>query len=426
MTKNKNVLSEKFLLEALDRVAKNARGYTVLYINISKLKPKNRHPEFVKIIAKLFESIVGSAKGTMFVLFNGDIAFLSKNITPEIVDEAVKKLRSGLSADPLLNNDSRDFALVYEFPDDFYRFYDKIETMVAEGEAAAAVIEADPQKRPVEAGEIDNIISILDDIEISELVKRQSVLKVKGNSFELLMQEFFVAVKDLSRYFDSDLDLVANRWLFQYLTQILDKKTLSAFASAEIVEWPDNVSINLNLSSVFSREFVVFAKSFLKPGQKIIVEAQMMDVLNNLNLYHEAKEILHRGGHKLLIDSLSPASVGMLNMDKLAPDMIKIFWEPLLAYDQKNVNLQNAIEYLTPANVILAKCDSQAALKWGLSYGITSFQGPFIDEVETALIRKECPDAANCTSVDCLKRRRLLQGMFRDGCTQKNVLEKIL
>ena len=40
MSKAKVVLSEKYLLTALDRVAKNALGYAVLYINISKIKTK--------------------------------------------------------------------------------------------------------------------------------------------------------------------------------------------------------------------------------------------------------------------------------------------------------------------------------------------------------------------------------------------------
>ena len=424
MSKAKVVLSEKYLLTALDRVAKNALGYAVLYINISKLKPKNRHPEFVKIIAMLFESIIGAAKGSMYILSNGDIAILSKNITPSEIDEAVKKLRAGLAADPVLSHDSRDFALVYSFPRDFFSFYGKIEKMVQENKEAET--EELPVKEPIEAEDMDKIISPLDDIDMAELVKRQSVMRVHNNEFTDLMQEFFVAVKDLSRYFGDNKDLVANRWLFQYLTQVLDKKTLAAFASAEITEWPEKISLNLNLSSVFSKEFVEFAKNFLKPAQQIIVEVQMMDILNNLNLYHEVKDILHKGGHKLLIDSLSPASLSMLNLDKLAPDMIKIFWEPLLVYDTDNQSLKNAVEYMKPENVILAKCDGSEAMRWGLSYGLNTFQGPYIDEIEIALIRRQCPNAKICGSLDCIKRRRLLQGMFRDECPHKDILEKIL
>lgn len=424
MSKAKVVLSEKYLLTALDRVAKNALGYAVLYINISKLKPKNRHPEFVKIIAMLFESIIRAAKGSMYILSNGDIAILSKNITPSEIDEAVKKLRAGLAADPVLSHDSRDFALVYSFPRDFFSFYGKIEKMVQENKEAET--EELPVKEPIEAEDMDKIISTLDDIDMAELVKRQSVMRVHNNEFTDLMQEFFVAVKDLSRYFGDNKDLVANRWLFQYLTQVLDKKTLAAFASAEITEWPEKISLNLNLSSVFSKEFVEFAKNFLKPAQQIIVEVQMMDILNNLNLYHEVKDILHKGGHKLLIDSLSPASLSMLNLDKLAPDMIKIFWEPLLVYDTDNQSLKNAVEYMKPENVILAKCDGSEAMRWGLSYGLNTFQGPYIDEIEIALIRRQCPNAKICGSLDCIKRRRLLQGMFRDECPHKDILEKIL
>ena len=424
MSKAKVVLSEKYLLTALDRVAKNALGYAVLYINITKLKPKNRHPEFLKIIAMLFESIIGAAKGSMYILSNGDIAILSKYITPAEIDEAVKKLRAGLAADPVLSHDSRDFALVYSFPRDFFSFYGKIEKMVQENKEAET--EELPVKEPIEAEDMDKIISTLDDIDMAELVKRQSVMRVHNNEFTDLMQEFFVAVKDLSRYFGDNQDLVANRWLFQYLTQVLDKKTLAAFASAEITEWPEKISLNLNLSSVFSKEFVEFAKNFLKPAQQIIVEVQMMDILNNLNLYHEVKDILHKGGHKLLIDSLSPASLSMLNLDKLAPDMIKIFWEPLLVYDTDNQSLKNAVEYMKPENVILAKCDGSEAMRWGLSYGLNTFQGPYIDEIEIALIRRQCPNAKICGSLDCIKRRRLLQGMFRDECPHKDILEKIL
>lgn len=360
----------------------------------------------------------------MYILSNGDIAILSKNITPSEIDEAVKKLRAGLAADPVLSHDSRDFALVYSFPRDFFSFYGKIEKMVQENKEAET--EELPVKEPIEAEDMDKIISTLDDIDMAELVKRQSVMRVHNNEFTDLMQEFFVAVKDLSRYFGDNKDLVANRWLFQYLTQVLDKKTLAAFASAEITEWPEKISLNLNLSSVFSKEFVEFAKNFLKPAQQIIVEVQMMDILNNLNLYHEVKDILHKGGHKLLIDSLSPASLSMLNLDKLAPDMIKIFWEPLLVYDTDNQSLKNAVEYMKPENVILAKCDGSEAMRWGLSYGLNTFQGPYIDEIEIALIRRQCPNAKICGSLDCIKRRRLLQGMFRDECPHKDILEKIL
>lgn len=427
MAKAVSTISEKYLLEALDRVARNPGGYSVLYVNVSKLKPKNRHPEFVKIFAKLFDSVTGDTKGTLFVLANGDFAILGKDITHETVDIAVKKLRDGLSSDPIVHtHDSHDFFEIYDFPLDLPTFYGYIEDMM-QNAALNVQQEEFNRKRPVKAGEIEDLIRALDDIDIAEIVKRQSVLRIKGaGKFEVMFQEFFVAVKDLSRQFDADLDLVANRWLFSFLTQTLDKKTMEAFFASDIQNWPKEISLNLNLSSVFSKEFVNFAKNFVKPGQKIVVEVQLMDVFNNLPLYFQAKEILRRGGHKLLIDAMSPSALKMLNITKIDPDMIKIFWEPLLSYDLDNQDLKKAIEHLGKENVILAKCDNEQSIKWGVKYGITAFQGPYIDNLEVAMLRNRCPHSAECGAANCLKRKRLLAGYFRDECLNKNLLEDLL
>lgn len=427
MNKQQNTLSERYLLNALDRISKNSTGYAVLYVSISKLKPKHRHPSFVKILAKLFDSVVGTTKGYFFIMSNGDFVILGRDITQKTVDEAVAKLREGLSADPIVHGkDSSEFAAVFEFPEHFHTFYSYVEKLMMEANQVQ-VEDYLPQRRPVEANEIDNVIAELDEIDIAELVKRQSVIKIKGaGKFEVLFQEFFVAVKDLSLRFDRNLDLVANRWLFLYMTQALDKKTLTAFIAAELKKWPKQISLNLNLSSLFSREFVNFARQFLQADQKVIVEVQLMDVFNNLKLYGEAKEILQRGGHKLLIDGVSPSAMKMLNLKSLQPDMVKIFWEPLLEYEPFNPEFKALIDAVGRENVILAKCDSDKALKWGVSYGITAFQGPFMDDIEVAVVRSRCPDANNCTAQECLKRRRLLLGSFRDGCRHKEILEDLL
>lgn len=427
MTKAVGSVSEKYLLDALERVARNPSGYSVLYVNVSKLKPKNRHPEFVKIFAKLFDSVTGNSRATLFVLSNSDFAILGKDITLDVIEDAVKKLRDGLAADPILHTkDSREFFEVYDFPRDFPVFYNYIEGLVENGSSALEE-EFVPTKRPVTAGEIEDLITALDDIDIADIVKRQSVLRIKGTGkFEIIFQEFFVAVKDLSLQFDHNLDLVANRWLFLYLTQTLDKKTMAAFFASDIRHWPKEISLNLNLSSVFSKEFVDFGRNFVKQNQKIIVEVQLMDVFNNLPLYFQAQEILHHGGHKLLIDAVSPAALKMLNIKKIKPDMIKIFWEPLLEEDVNNEDLRKAIEFLGKENVILAKCDNEKAIRWGVNYGITAFQGPYIDELEVALIRSRCPYAKECDSADCLKRKRRLAGWFRNECKNKDVLEYLL
>ena len=192
MSRQQSSKAEKYLLDALDRISKNSYGYAVLYVSISKLKPKHRHPEFVKILGRLFDSVVGNARGYFYIMSNGDFVILGRDITQETVDEAVAKLRQGLSADPILHGkDSSEFATVFEFPENFATFYKYVEEMLV-SDVQQDDGELLPAKCPVEAREIDNVIAELDEIDIAELVKRQSVIRIKGaGKFDVLFQEFF-------------------------------------------------------------------------------------------------------------------------------------------------------------------------------------------------------------------------------------------
>ena len=84
--------SEKFFIETMTRILRTKADYQVLYVNISKLKPKNRHPRFVRIVAKMLDNLVAVTSGSLFVFSNGDIVILGKSIDEKKVDDAVKKL----------------------------------------------------------------------------------------------------------------------------------------------------------------------------------------------------------------------------------------------------------------------------------------------------------------------------------------------
>ena len=226
MAKQQIVLSEKYLLSALDRIAKKSDGYAVLYIMASKLKPKHRHPKFLKILEKFFDGVVGLSKGVFFPLCNGDFAILGRDFTQKMVDEAVEKLKEGMSNDPILySNEGKEFATVFIFPDTYNAFYNFVVNLI-ENNNSTQQQEPETEKRPLEAGEVDNVLNVLEQIDISELVKRQSIIKIVGaNQFKVFFQEFFVAVKDLNLLFDN-VDLQANRWLYFYMLQNLDTRKL--------------------------------------------------------------------------------------------------------------------------------------------------------------------------------------------------------
>lgn len=414
--------TEKYLLEMLERISRNRSGYRVLYVNVSKLKPKNRHPRFVKIIAKLFDDLVAIANGSMFVLSNGDFAIVGKNITEKTVAEAVDKLRRGLVTDPIWTaHSSSEFTKLYE-PEEFEDLVKRIEELLQ----MSKPVDLLAYRYPVDASQIDGLKAHLDEINIVEIIKHQSVLKLDNfGKLTLMFEEFFVAVKDLSKKFDSNIDLTGNKWLFLYLSQTLDKKTMYSFLFSDIKNKPQKVSLNLNLSTMFLPEFEDFVKRIEEDGQKIVAEVQVMDILNNLAAYFDAKELLHQRGHQILIDAASIEMLQALNVKKLEPDYIKIFWHALMEeYEDNALDVKQMLEDIGVDKIILAKCLDEKALRWGIKNGIRAFQGPYMDLAEVALIKSKCPNGKVCMTEECLQRRKLIAGAFRDQCLHKDFLEK--
>ena len=414
--------TERYLLETLERITKNRSEYKILYVNISKLKPKNRHPKFVKVITRLFDDLVSIANSTMFVLANGDFAILGKNITEKVISDAIEKLRRGLITDPIwTSRSSSEFTHVYQ-PEDFDDFYRKIEEMINDDNKVDETI----NRTPLDAGQIDAVKEHLDMINITDVVKHQGVMRLENSSsYRRLFDEYFVAVKDLSRNFDKNIDLVGNKWLFLYLTQTLDKKTMSSFVVSDIKNRTGKISVNLNLSTINTSDFINFEQYVKSMNQKMIVEVQPIDMLNNMRAFFNAKEKLHRLGHEILLDATSLEMLQSINIKSLGFDYVKLFWHDLMdEYGAKSDEIKTLFEEIGYNKIILAKCLDEKAVRWGIKNGIRSFQGPYIDMLEVAMIRKNCPNGKRCTAEDCLKRKKMISGYFRNMCEYKEILDR--
>ncbi len=413
--------TERYLLETLDRITRNKSDYRVLYVNVSKLKPKNRHPRFVKVITRLFDELVVIANGSMFVLSNGDFVILGKNITEKVVETAVDKLRRGLITDPIWTaHSATEFTRLYQ-PEDFDELYENVSKLLQEGATDSQLF----YRNAMDAGQIDVVKTHLDEINIVDLIKHQTALRFEGsNSFKPVLEEFFVAVKDLSQRFDKDIDLTGNKWLFLYLTQTLDKKTMYSFMFSDIKNKPQAVSLNLNLSTIFLPEFEDFIQRLEQNGQRLVTEVQVMDILNNLPAYFDAKELLHRSGHQILIDAASIEMLQALNVARLEPDYVKIFWHALMEEYTTNADeIKEIVAAIGADKFILAKSLDEKAIRWGIKNGIRAFQGPYIDVLQSALIRSKCPNGKICTAAECLQRRKRIAGAVRNACNHKECLE---
>ena len=109
---------------------------------------------------------------------------------------------------------------------------------------------------PAMLAKVQKALSMTD---FSSLIRRQSVCAVIGKSPpQMLFDEVFVSIADLRDMLLPDVDLTANPWLFQHLTETLDKRVLVSISRHDDGSLTSNFSINLNVSTILSDEFLEF------------------------------------------------------------------------------------------------------------------------------------------------------------------------
>jgi hypothetical protein len=199
-----------------------------------------------------------------------------------------------------------------------------------------------------------------------------------------IYNEIYVSIADLRRQVMPDVDLTANRWLFQHFTETLDRGLLGLLPRMES-STPTAISVNVNVSTLLSPQFQAFHEEFRKKTGKVIVfELQLADVYSDIGSYLFARDFVHERGYRVCLDGLSPLVFPCVARDRLGLDLEKIVWAPSIENDVPAAQrefLRAAIVAAGPSRVILCRCDNDAAIKFGQSVGITLFQGRYVDKL---------------------------------------------
>jgi EAL domain-containing protein (putative c-di-GMP-specific phosphodiesterase class I) len=178
-------------------------------------------------------------------------------------------------------------------------------------------------------------------------------------------------------------DLASSRWLFQHLTETLDRRMLAAVP--RLPEWKSTtrLSLNLNVSTLLSDPFLDFVETVGNAERRtLVIEVQMIDVAAAPADFMLARDFLHARGHRICLDGVTPQSVGFFDLTRLGIDMVKILWSPEIAdpdMAQRREDLTALVRKVGEARVILCRCGDAVALESGQWIGITLFQGRHID-----------------------------------------------
>lgn len=131
---------------------------------------------------------------------------------------------------------------------------------------------------------------------------------------------------------------------------------------------------------------------------------------------------LKREAWGIAVSGLTAEALSLVNVQALPADWIILEWSTEL--DEKTS--LKLLGQLDPHRIILDGCDSQAAIAFGLSLGISCFGGPMIEELVSAARMDFCPKATLCTRAECRARGLATSPSGRIGCHMPHLLEAVL
>lgn len=390
---------EHALLAHVERLDRHREGRIAVHVHLSRLQAQNRRDHHIRIAQSTFEEKVQALQGHLFFLRNGDIVYIAHANALNQLDEAVLKLRYLFSEDPLTQySDERDhtgFCAWYRLDRDYPRFLGAVRHLHEMSELARAddghqalsgpAPVREDTRQPLVPAQLGRLEDLLSKADLSNVMRNQPVCAiVAGAPIQPVFHEIYVSIPDLEQQAVPGVALASNRWLFQYLTQTLDRRVL-AHLTRDVSGMERAFSLNLNVASVLSPDFQKFDHA-LSSGLRgrLVIELQIHDVFADFGAFHFARDYVRDRGYRLCIDGVTHLTLPFVNREKLGVDLVKLLWSPDLAEAAEGrlglaAELKELVSAAGQARMILCRCDNAQAVDFGRLLGIHMFQGRQID-----------------------------------------------
>ena len=243
---------------------------------------------------------------------------------------------------------------------------------------------SEQNKSRLTPAELARITKALANTDFSNMIRRQFVCVVLDDiAPSPMFEEVFVSIADLGETIMPNVSLTATPWLFQDLTETLDKRVLITVSRHDDGAFYRDFSLNLNVSSILSDDFRPFDESIRESMKaSIVLELQPTDIFSDFSMYVKARDFAQRLGYKICIDGVSARNLPYIDREKLAADFVKLTWQPDLPDAlAQNESLKEDLQAVGSNRTILCRVDDEKALNFAKELNITLLQGHYIQHL---------------------------------------------
>ncbi|MBN2752958.1 MAG: EAL domain-containing protein [Rhodospirillaceae bacterium] len=396
-------LQEGLLLDYAQRLEKFRKQRQALHLHVSRLQPHNQRDPALRAAAAAFDPMILDNRAQVFTLFKGDIVVVFAAKHRDEIEAALVRLRFLFADDPLLEEDGNGndpFATWYVLANDYPAFLRLTQQVYAEQEERRRVdIERDrPRTNRTPRQTVERRLSLLTPsvlgkledalkrTDLSNLIRHQSVSAIVGRSRpQHMFSEVFVSISDLRDIFVPDVDITSNTWLFQHLTETLDRRVLALVVAGHDRSLSGGFSVNLNVRTILSEDFLNFDDG-IAGGLRgtIVLEIQLFDILANVGAFLFARDFARERGYRICVDGVTTETLPLVDRVKIGADLIKLIWgHDLMAAHEAGDDhpLTTAIARSGRKRVVLARVDNDEQIHVGQDLGLSMFQGRGVERL---------------------------------------------
>lgn len=378
------------LVEMVDGMERQTAGWRAIHFHFSKLLDHYKSDYQMKIATNLISDLLKEKEGTVFICPNFDIVVLAKGVQRSVLDKMIFQLRYLYVDDPLAyisdGRENLEFSHVYDLSvewEEFRKICKKKMSAQARADALASFNSQDI--KPLTPARLVNIERDLLPADLTRVIRKQAICAIAGGQVRRVFDELYINIAHLRQILMSEADLTSNRWLFKYITQLLDDKVLTLLRHNPHRYFDMPVSVNLNVSTLLSEKFVEFDE-IIKPSMKVslVLELQLADVFADMDMFLLAKRTVQKMGYRICLDGLTSKSLQQIDRERLGFDLAKLQWGADVSNDVESPEheaLVKAVERCGANRIILCRCDNSDAIGYGQALGIGLFQGRHLDRL---------------------------------------------
>ena len=389
---------EAIFYDYAQRLQRSFAGRRALHARLSKLRPDNRREHHLRIAQATLDQVVRLDDGALFRLGNDDLVVVCGSDLAVQLDEAVKRLeyfsattRSSMVKRPAVSSPKTVFAgstcltRITKISLGSRGGFSTL-TPIRSQPSRDASAEARARMMPLQPTQLGEIAAAIAQADLSSMMQRQSTFLVEADGRpEPVFREIYFSIDHLQQVLIPGHDILANRWLFQDLTRHLDRRMISLLVHNDDESLRQSYSLNLNVSTLLSPDFLTLDETFNPEIRRsIVIEFQLIDVFADVASFLFARDFLRERGYNICLDGTTHLSLPFVDRKRLGFDMVKLLWDEDLDSSLKSPRgreLQAAIGDIGPERVILSHCGDEKALTAGKGLGLSLYQGFHIDRL---------------------------------------------